>query len=252
MILVICAAMIVMIMMITWLLVWKLKTPTIIDVAWVFTITLCSMIYLYLNSINEVNILYSVVISAWGLRLGFYLYYTRLKKGIRDKRYLVLSHQWDRPWLFYLLNTQFQGLLVFILTLTVYSLAFSRAEQLAWYDFFLSLAAILAIIYESIADEELFQFSRQFPGEVCDIGLWQYSRHPNYFFEWLFWFIIGVTAFLKSHHVFSFCAPLLLFIVMNYFTIPITESGSLKSRGEDYEHYLARTNRFFLWFPKSS
>jgi len=174
-------AAIIFLMMIVWLLCWILRTPTIIEVAWAVIITFCSLFYLYAHTINEVNILYSVIIVVWGLRLSFYLFYTRFRNGIRDKRYLVLSHQWSRPWLFYLLNVQLQGLLIFILSLTVYTLAHAQQQQLAWYDILFSLAAILAIIYEAIADEQLWQFKREFPGELCDVGLWAHSRHPNYF-----------------------------------------------------------------------
>lgn len=243
--------MIFVIMNIVWLLVWYMQTPTVIDVAWALTITACSMIFLY-SSINEVNILYSVLIVVWGLRLSSYLFYTRVRKGIRDRRYLVLSHDWERPWLFYLISVHIQGVLIYILCLTVYALSTSSLNYFAWYDIIFAVMAILSVIYESIADEELYRFGREFPGVLCDIGLWRYSRHPNYFFEWCFWFTIAIVAFIKSGNPLSFCAPILLYIVMHYYTIPITEAGSVRSRGEIYIEYQKRTSKFFPWFRSKS
>lgn len=59
------------------------------------------------------------------------------------------------------------------------------------------LIIIFGITGESVADWQLQEFKSNFKGKVCNVGLWRYSRHPNYFFDWLTW--LGFTFFSLSY-----------------------------------------------------
>ena len=107
-----------------------------------------------------------------------------------------------------------------------------------------------AIAGEAQADAELKRF-RQNPansGRVCDVGLWRWSRHPNYFFQWVGWLAYPVIA-LGAGYAWGWAtllAPIFMFWILNYVTgIPPLEAQMLRSRGDAYRAYQAHTSKFF-------
>jgi steroid 5-alpha reductase family enzyme len=106
---------------------------------------------------------------------------------------------------------------------------------------------------ESLADRQLAAF-RADPanrGHACRAGLWRYSRHPNYFFEWLHWFAYLLLGAGSPWWWLALAGPLLMGVSLVWFTgIPYVEAQSLRSRGEDYRRYQQETSMFFPWFPK--
>jgi steroid 5-alpha reductase family enzyme len=112
---------------------------------------------------------------------------------------------------------------------------------------------LLSIGGESIADRQLAAF-RTDPankGKVCDIGLWRYSRHPNYFFEWLHWFAYLALAIGSPLWWLSLLGAVLMLCSLLWVTgIPFVEQQSLRSRGEAYREYQRRVSVFVPWFPK--
>jgi steroid 5-alpha reductase family enzyme len=83
------------------------------------------------------------------------------------------------------------------------------------------------------------------------VGFWRYSRHPNYFFEWLFWFsFVGLAIGGESFYV-ALIGPIVMYLFLRYITgVPFAELSSLESRGDAYKQYQKETNVFFPWFPK--
>jgi len=117
-----------------------------------------------------------------------------------------------------------------------------------------SLAAImtwvLAVGGEALADRQLAAF-RNDPanqGKTCRIGLWAWSRHPNYFFEWLHWFTYVFLAVGSHLFLLSLAGPAVMFLFLYRVSgIPWTEAQSLRSRGEDYLRYQREVSAFFPW-----
>ena len=119
-----------------------------------------------------------------------------------------------------------------------------------WTDLAGALLAVGALVGEGIADRQLAAW-RHDPanrGVTCRAGLWRYSRHPNYFFEWVHWWayvLIGAGVW------WTLLGPALMLVFLFRLTgIPYTEQQALKSRGEDYKRYQQTTSVFFPWFPK--
>ncbi|MBB4449781.1 DUF1295 domain-containing protein, partial [Aliirhizobium cellulosilyticum] len=80
--------------------------------------------------------------------------------------------------------------------------------------------------------------------EVCETGLWRYSRHPNYFFEWMFWCCWFLLA--ASPSWLSLLAPLLMYwLLVHVSGIPPLEDHMLRSRGEKFRALQRRVNAFF-------
>jgi steroid 5-alpha reductase family enzyme len=86
---------------------------------------------------------------------------------------------------------------------------------------------------------------------VCDAGLWRYSRHPNYFFEWLIWIAYAVFALASPHGWIAMAMPvLMLHFLINVTGLRATEEQALRTKGERYRVYQSRTSGFIPWIPK--
>jgi steroid 5-alpha reductase family enzyme len=109
---------------------------------------------------------------------------------------------------------------------------------------------------ESLADAQLARF-KAYPanrGRVADVGLWAWSRHPNYFFEWLTWSAFAPLALSPGYPegAWSLAAPILMFVLLNYVSgVPPLERAMRESRGAAFDAYAARTSRFVPLPPRS-
>jgi steroid 5-alpha reductase family enzyme len=106
---------------------------------------------------------------------------------------------------------------------------------------------------EYLADHQLARF-RADPangGRTCRSGLWRYSRHPNYFFEWLHWFTYVALAAGSRLAWVALSGPLVMYVFLRWVSgIPFTEAQALRTRGEDYRDYQRRTSMLFPWPPR--
>ena len=106
---------------------------------------------------------------------------------------------------------------------------------------------------ETIADRQLaaFRAGAGNGSRVCQAGLWRYSRHPNYFFEWLHWFAYLFLAFGHPQWWLALTGPILMLLFLYRLSgIPWTEAQSLRSRGEDYRRYQAEVSPFLPLPPR--
>jgi steroid 5-alpha reductase family enzyme len=88
-------------------------------------------------------------------------------------------------------------------------------------------------------------------GKTCRAGLWKYSRHPNYFFEWLIWVAFCLFAIDSKYGYLALFPPaLMLYFLFRVTGIPATEAQALRTRGEDYRRYQETTSVFVPWFPR--
>jgi steroid 5-alpha reductase family enzyme len=234
-----------------WLLFLWQKNAAIIDVFWSIAITTAAALLSAHGQHNTTVTLLKVLLFVWMLRLAGYLFIHRVLAGHVDPRYDKISQTWRIPKsLGFFLNFQFQGILA-----TVIASPFLFIAQLPAFSLWASigLAAILSgIAGETIADWQLQRFKKQRRGPVCNQGLWRYSRHPNYFFDWLTWLGFAVAACAVPRGWLSLLSPMLLYWIMTRLTGPITERGSIESRGQVYLDYQAKTSMFFPWRRKKA
>ena len=173
---------------------------------------------------------------------------------MEDGRYQQLRHEWAArfaPKMFGFFQLQAAS----VVLLGVPFLLPVLDARVGWSP--LEVAGIVlwcvAVGGESLADAQLAAFRRDPAnrGRVCDAGLWRYSRHPNYFFEWLVWVAYFLFALSAPAGWLAIIGPAaILFLLLRVTGIPLTEEQSLRSKGDAYRRYQARTSAFVPWFPR--
>jgi steroid 5-alpha reductase family enzyme len=187
---------------------------------------------------------------AWALRLAGHLLLHRIGRDApEDGRYRAMREHWGpRAPTRFLAVYQAQALAATLMSLPpIGALGGGTLDGWAVAG---AAVALLALSGEALADRQLARF-RADPGNrgrTCRAGLWRYSRHPNYFFEWLFWWSFVVAG---RGAMLTWLGPALMLAFLYRLTgIPWTERQALRSRGDDYREYQRTTSAFFPWFPK--
>jgi steroid 5-alpha reductase family enzyme len=204
--------------------------------------------------------LVAALVAIWSLRLGSHIA-VRTAGIADDPRYAAFASQWgvDSPRKMFAF-LQNQGFGSIPLVFAVFVAAHFPAEALRIQDGLGALILLIGIGGEALADAQLKNF-RTDPanqGRVCDAGLWRWSRHPNYFFQWLGWLAYPVIALSIDdpfHYPWGWAtlpAPLFMYWILVHVTgIPPLEEQMLRSRGERYRDYQARTSAFFPLPPQT-
>jgi steroid 5-alpha reductase family enzyme len=197
-------------------------------------------------------------VIAWSLRLGSHIA-RRTRHISDDPRYARLTEQWgERARLRMFLFLQNQALGSLPLTLSIFIAAHSPGA-FGVQDVLAVAILAIAIAGEGLADRQLRRFAAvpMNKGRVCEVGLWRWSRHPNYFFQWLGWLAYPLLAIDLSGNYpwgwLALLAPILMYLILVHLTgIPPLEEHMLSSRGDAFRAYQARTNRFFPAPPRSA
>jgi steroid 5-alpha reductase family enzyme len=197
------------------------------------------------------------VFGLWGLRLSLHLFKDRFLATYEDGRYKDLREEWGNSanskfFLFF----QLQAFLIPVLATTAFSVA-SNSRPLSWIDSIAIIIMLLSILGETVSDRQLARFKIERKNNsdpansICRVGLWNWSRHPNYFFEWTFWLTFPVLALGSPYFFLVFISPVLMFYLIRYVTgVPPTEDRMLKSRGDIFLKYQAEVSAFIPLPPK--
>lgn len=198
------------------------------------------------------HLLVGAMIGLWGLRLGTHIA-RRSMSGHDDPRYAALRKEWGSAWesrLFKFL--MIQAAAGFILILSILAAASNPSPFGAWSDWAGLLVAAIAIAGEGLSDRQLRAFAADAAnkGKVMDRGLWAYSRHPNYFFEWLGWcayalIAVGPAGAWPWGYVAMSGPAFIWWLLVHASGIPPLERHMVASRGDAYRDYQRRVNAFF-------
>ena len=234
------------------LLARRLRLMAVVDLIWTAGVGIAAFVYLWVHALFTLQAyLVLAVLGLWSARLTYHLLRDRVLRGEEDPRYANLARHWgaSAPRNFYFLflaQVPFIALFVFPVSIGM------RGGNIGVWDVVAVVIAMLALLGESIADRQLARF-RADPDRrkgVCRDGLWRYSRHPNYFFEWLHWWAYVCFAIGSASWALSLVGPLAMYIFLRFLTgVPHVERSSLASRGEAYRSYQQSTNAFFPWKP---
>jgi steroid 5-alpha reductase family enzyme len=187
-----------------------------------------------------------VLVSVWALRLSLHITLRGWGEP-EDRRYQAIrarnepGFQWKSLYLVFLL----QGGLAWVISLPLLA-ALSSDRPLSWLDVLGSLVWLVGFLFETIADWQLARFKADPSnrGRVLDTGLWRYSRHPNYFGEFLVWWGFFLIA-LAAGGWWSLISPLLMTVLLLRVSGVTLLEQDIVERRPAYRDYMRRTNAFF-------
>lgn len=233
------------------------KDFSIIDIAWglsFFVIYLVS--YSTSNSTPTLRIhIVGALVAIWSLRLSGYILYRAIKKGKEDYRYAAWRKDWGEK------ANQKAYVRVYMVQMILSLIVASPLVLIFHYNpnenfgtalDFLGLALwIIGFLFESIGDfqKDRFKSIKGNEKKFCRIGLWQYTRHPNYFGEALLWWGIFLIVINNTPFYYALWGPLFL----NVLLIKVSGVAMLEEsyeKRDGFEDYKKTTNRFIPWFKK--
>lgn len=250
-----------------WLRQTRTRDATAVDVGWSLSIG-AAAVFVAITGGGDAwtRGLLAVLASVWAVRLGGHLLIDRIgTHKAEDGRYAALRKKFEpREQPIFLLVYAIQGLLVVLLSVPFVLGARDEHAGIGVWDVAGGAVWLLGWTIESIADRQLRAFKRETAGggggaggdkggarPVCERGLWRYSRHPNFFGEWLMWCGYAVIATPSASGILAWSAPLLMLVLITRVSgIPPTEAQAVRSRGEAYRSYQRRVSAFVPWFPK--
>lgn len=240
--------------LVLWWAAYRVQKTSIIDIFWGLLILASAIVHFYfLSSQQPFSYFCLLLLVFWSFRLALHIYFRGRSHG-EDPRYRELREKWGSDEKKKMLIFFFQqGLAAWFFSLPFFILFSSQRSEFSAWEIIGVAIWLVAFNGESISDAQLLEFKKNsaHKGRVCRLGLWKYSRHPNYFFEWLNWV---AYAWLALPHVWGWTAlacPILMYYFLTRVSgIPFAEKQSLKSKPQEYAEYQRITAPFFPWFPR--
>ena len=245
------------IMLLLWMLQYKTENAGTVDVAWSF-LTPAVGVWLILADDIQNNLRQWLIISLaliWGVRLGSFLY-KRVMNEVEDGRYRYLreycgKHAQLAMFVFF----QIQASWTLLFALPFWAASRNINPELGLLELCGLINWLVAMVGEVISDRQLhkFRMNKENKGKVCNIGFWNYSRHPNYFFEWLQWWAFVLIGYGSDYWWLTWTGLIVMYVFITRITgVPYTEQQSIRSRGDAYREYQTTTNMFFPFPPKNA
>ena len=239
-----------------WLIQQRTRNAGIIDVGWALSFALVAAGFAALATAPATAWLpIAATTVAWSLRLGGYLVSRGAARAPEDGRYADLRRRWaPRTGARFFAFFQAQAALTAVLSTAFAAPFFAAPWDTGWLRALATAITVGGIAGEAVADAQLARWRRDpaHRGEVCDAGLWAYSRHPNYFFEWCVWLGHAVygLAFAPLGVVAVAPQAILLASILFVTGIPPTEEQAARSRGDAYRAYQQRVSKFLPLPPR--
>jgi len=239
-------------------LLWGVQRRTgnagIVDVAWTAGVGIIAVAMAAVaDGPPARRLLLATLAGAWSLRLAVHLG-RRVIGHPEDPRYGALRRDWGaraQRNLFGFYQAQAFAAALFALP---FAAVLSKDSGPGVWDAVGAAIGVVAIAGEAVADWQLARFKMDPAnrGRICDTGLWAWSRHPNYFFEWLYWWAFVALAAGAPYAAWSLVGPAaMLYFLVRVTGIPTTERRMLETRGESFREYRRRVSAFVPWPPRT-
>jgi len=240
-----------------WVLQLRVRNVSIADVGWCAGLIAVVLWYTtQATGATERKTLVAALAVIYAGRLGLYILLNRVIGKTEEARYRHLREQWGSSESVMMFGYfQLQALAVVIFSLPFLVVIQNPTPPFVLIDIVGLLIWVVAVFGETMADLQLAQFRSKAwnRDRVCRDGLWRYSRHPNYFFEWLHWWAYVAMGVTTPGWFLTWIGPIGMgWALLKVTGIPWVERQALASRGEDYREYQRTTNAFVPWFPRDS
>jgi steroid 5-alpha reductase family enzyme len=185
------------------------------------------------------------LVALWGIRLAVHVFLRNRGKG-EDFRY----RNWRETWKLFVLRSYFQifllqGFIMYIIAFPVFYINFYSNEPLGFWDTLGLVVYGTGFFIESVADYQLVNFKKDpaNKGKLMQTGLWEISRHPNYFGESLIWWGISIYALSLPHGWMTMLSPVIVTLLLRYISgVPMLEKKYEGRPG--WDEYKSRTAPF--------
>lgn len=244
------------IMIIIWIWAYRIKNAGVVDIFWAFNFFVIAVILWIFTGADPLRKgVVCGLLALWSLRLGVYLL-VRVGSHLDEEegRYKQLRQEWAPNVNFkFFVFFQMQALSNVFLATPFFIILLNTAKGLNGLEWTGAALWLCSIIGEGTADQQLKNFKKNpaNKGKVCEAGLWNYSRHPNYFFQLMNWVSVLILALSSPYGWIAIVCPLAIgYLIFKVTGIPMTEEQSIRSKGELYKRYQQTTSEFIPWFKK--
>jgi steroid 5-alpha reductase family enzyme len=236
-----------------WPLSLLLKDVSIVDVIWgpAFATLGWAMVWLQ-GGVSARGGVTLGLVTLWGMRLGLHILLRRMASGKEDHRYTAIRRKFGTSFPFASLFVVFwlQALLLWTISWPLQAAVVAQGspncfDGIGW------AAAFLGIVTEAVADAQLSAF-RALPrhdDSVLDTGLWRWTRHPNYFGDFLIWWGFFVSGLSAGAPWWTVLSPIVMSALLMHFSGTGLMEETITGRRPAYRAYMARTSAFFPWPP---
>ena len=205
-------------------------------------------------------ILTTIIANMWGIRLTYN--YIRSWVGFKfvDFRIAELIEKLPKSsiiiwFVLYFEYFIFPGLFLYFAKMPLLSfMLYSDPKTFSLTNILGLMIMIFAIIYQTIADKQLYYHRNLNDRKILDSGVWYYSRHPNYFGEMTFWwgvFILSSEVYFNSNEILWYlCGPMGMTILFHFLTGPWMDRHLCIKRPEYKDYIKKNTSIVIPWFRK--
>ncbi len=230
------------------------KDNSLADIFWGLGFILVALITYFVQGSNGgPQILVTVLVFLWGVRLATHVFIRNRGKG-EDPRYRKWREEWGDSFLIrsYLQVFMLQGLFMLLVVWPVAIVNTYGNTLTVWAAVVGTLIWLIGFVFETVGDYQLLRFTQDPAnrGKIMDRGLWRYTRHPNYFGEVAQWWGIFVIAVAVPYGWIGVIGPLTItFLITRVSGIPMTEK--MFEGNPAWEAYTKKTSIFFPLPPRS-
>lgn len=242
-------AVILSLMTLVWLVSIRLRDVSIIDIFWGLGFVLIAWVTLAMAKRETAGqLLLPVLTTMWGSRLASHLAVRNLGHP-EDQRYAAMRR--NNPdtfwWRSYLTIFLLQGAIMWVVSTPLQvGIWHSVDDWNAWKVIGL-IVWLVGFFFEAVGDWQLARFKRkpENKGKVLQSGLWRFTRHPNYFGDFLVWWGFYLICIATGHGIWTIVSPLAMSVLLIAISgVSLTEKVMLEKR-PGYREYVEQTNRFF-------
>jgi len=244
---------ILFLMTLLWLVSLAIKDAGIVDIFWgIGFIVIAWLAFSKGNGYFPRKQWMAILVTLWGFRLALHIGLRNRGKP-EDFRYAKWRQENGARWWWvsYFKVFLLQAVLMWIISAPIIAAQSSGFPAiLTPLDLLGALGVLAGLLFESIADLQLIWFKRDASnkGKILTSGLWELSRHPNYFGEAVVWWGFYFFALAAGAWWTIFSPILMTWLLLRVSGVAMLERTMNVRPG--YEEYVRNTSAFVPWFPK--